>query len=100
MTGSVGTVFSKSKHKNANNNQNNGSDLNYGLTTHSSHLMPNPKQDMHYNTSRPNSEELVNSYDPHLLTTDERQLSLPNLDQLTDDDINNQFESMLVRFDT
>ena len=68
----------------------------YGLTTHSSHLMPNQRLDSNHQLNRPNSEELSNTFDPHCLTTDERQLSLPNLDQLTDDDINNQFESMLV----
>jgi hypothetical protein len=81
----------KSKNKNQNNNQNHGSDGYYNPN----HLVPTSRSD-HTSLNRPNSEEFGTNYDPNTMTADERHMSLPNLDQLTDDDINVQFESMLV----
>lgn len=103
LSGSVGTVFSKSKHKdkdkhlfnnNANNNynQNNGNNnVNSNEMIRRNNLMP---QSSSYgsNLNRPNSEEFNEN---HMITDSLNTLSLPNLDQLTDDDINRQFESML-----
>lgn len=92
----VGTVFSKSKHKNANNGGHNGTDPYAGHTSPVAHFNAGLRPEAHPHLNRPNSEELANAYESHPLSADERQLSLPNLDQLTDDDINLQFESMLV----
>ncbi len=97
LSASKSKVFSKNKHKHQNNNnqnQNNGNHSNYLLTQESSrrHLMP---QSSSYgsNLNRPNSEEFN---DNHMISDSLHTLSLPNLDQLTDEDINLQFESMLV----
>ncbi|CAG2100841.1 unnamed protein product [Medioppia subpectinata] len=102
LTGSVSTVFSsKSKNKNANNNSSDGSNNQsggYGGGGHNTgtHLGLNWRTDTQPSLNRPNSEEFGTNYEVNAMTGgDERHMSLPNLDQLTDDDINIQFESML-----
>ncbi|XP_054162866.1 protein diaphanous homolog 2-like isoform X2 [Oppia nitens] len=122
LAGSVQTVF-KSKNKNSNNNNNGGhhhqhvsardsvnttaydgydnnglSRLSAAAAIQTHHLQPTANQSHHSYHSRPNSEEMTHhSYESQsmMMASDDRHLSLPNLDQLTDDDINSQFESML-----